>query len=628
VTRRTRFLLAGVALAAAVVLGLVSGGVPVRVAPDGTIARSSDAPADSSSSVRARTVDPAFGNALAQARRSGKLAFGGGEVEGGEVTISGTVVDARTGTPVPSVEVVFRSERGEEAVQAGADGRYTITLERGRYRAFVRDESVLSVGRPQGPRLPSLPSAEVAGVPDEGLMPIIVATADADAVDLSVVRGGTITGQVTDTRGKAIAGAVVRARGGGWRPALGTDVAETDTSGRFTLHLPAGGYVLEATHDQFAGVADSSERVNLPAGAIVESTLALTAGCVIAGRVIDAKGNPSSDGAIEKRWGATDLEFGPTGRVESDGTFRWVTTEEADVTLRAWPWKSPPSQSRTFSCRDGARFTDVVFTLQDRAPDIEGTLVDEHGQPVPFAFVDLAPQSAGGIGQQERTDANGHWQVFSMPAGSYRISASAPGHGVTVTTVQAPARGVALQLGGVGRIEGTTTLLVAGTFELTDVSCSDTGRRGGVSLAQQHRLVQVSGGRFTIDDLPACNLIARATWRDQTVRLDVEVPAAGTARVELALGPPHAKTVHGVVRDADGRIVRDALVTAAYKGGRTAVTRTDDAGRFTLQTFSGATLSADFDGAQGLATVGMANIDEEQVDITLGVVERPRGWDD
>src|SRR5204862_976603 len=102
----------------------------------------------------------------------------------------------------------------------------------------------------------------------------------------------------------------------------------------------------------------------------------------------------------------------------------------------------------------------------------------------------------------------------------------------------------------------------------------------------------------------------------------------GTGRVELELGPPHAKTVHGVVRDADGRIVRDALVTANYKSGRTTVTRTDDAGRYTLQTFSGAAISADAEGAQGLATVGAANVDDEQVDITLGIVDRPRGWDD
>ena len=115
-------------------------------------------------------------------------------------------------------------------------------------------------------------------------------------------------------------------------------MAETDATGRFELHLPAGGYALEATHARYAGVRGTVEQILLPAGAKRTSALTLTAGCVIAGRVVDAHGKPASDGAIEKRWGVTDLEFGPTGRVEADGTFRWVTTDELDVTLRAWPW--------------------------------------------------------------------------------------------------------------------------------------------------------------------------------------------------------------------------------------------------------------------------------------------------
>ena len=622
-TRRARLVLSGVVLTAVIALSIGTGSVPIPNRPG------SEQPGRAAPS-SGRTIDPAFGAAMARGGRSARLPFSGvPDDPDRDVIIAGTIVDARTGAPVPNVEVVFRNETGEETVMAAADGRYKIEIARGRYHAFVRDESVLSVGRPDNSRLPSLPSAEVAGVPDEGLMPIVVAARDAEAVDLSVTRGGAILGQVVDLRGAPIAGAVVRARGGAWRPALGTDVAETDSAGRFSLHLPAGAYALEATHERYAGVADSSTRVNLIAGARVASTLTLTAGCVIAGRVLDARGNPSGDGAIEKRWGTTDLEFGPTGRVESDGTFRWVTTEELDVTLRAWPWKSPPSTSRTFSCRDGARFTNVVFQLQDRTPDIEGTLVDENGAPVPFAFVDFAPQSPGGIGQQERTDAEGRWQVFSMPSGQYRISASAAGHGVTVATVTAPARDVALQLGGVGRIEGTTTLLANGTFELTDVTCADAQRgRGGIRLAQQHRLVQVTAGHFTIDDLPACNVWARATWRDQNVRLDVEVPANGTATVELELGPPRAKTVRGTVRDEDGRPVPDALVTAAYKADRNTLTRTDGTGRYSLQTFSGATINVEAQGSSGMATVGQANVDEEQVDVTLGSIDRPRSWDD
>ncbi|MBL0218655.1 MAG: carboxypeptidase regulatory-like domain-containing protein [Myxococcales bacterium] len=622
-TRRTRLTLAAVAVLAAIALGVGSGG--------GLGTTGSSSSGSSGISSRSRTIDPALNDALARTGRSARLPFttAPADDEGRDVTLSGTVLDVRTGEPVPGVEVVFRNDSGEETVLADRAGRYKITVARGAYRAFVRDEFVLSVGRPELSRLPSLPSADVAGVPDEGLMPIIVASRDADAVDLGVVRGGTITGQVTDLRGAPIAGAVVRARGGTVRPALGTDVAETDATGRFELHLPAGGYALEATHARYAGVRGTVEQILLPAGAKRTSALTLTAGCVIAGRVVDAHGKPASDGAIEKRWGVTDLEFGPTGRVEADGTFRWVTTDELDVTLRAWPWKSPPSPSRTFSCRDGARFTDVVFQLADRTPDIEGTLVDEHGAPVAFAFVDLAPQGPGGIGQQERTDAEGHWQVFNMPAGPYRIAASAPGHGITTSAIVAPVHDVALQLGGVGRIAGTTTLLANGTFELSEVACADSMRgRGGIPLTQQHRLVQVSGGHFTIDDVPACTIWASATWHDQHVRIDVEVPPGGTGSLELDLGPPHAKAVHGTVRDDAGRPVPHVLVSAAYKAERNAMISTDDAGRFRLQTYSGATLTVEAAGGSAMASVGMANVEDEEVDLTLGTVERPRTWDE
>lgn len=623
-TRRSRLVLAALTVIAMVAIGLGTGG---PATPGSTAQAERDATA---SAARARTIEPAFTDALARTGRSAKLAFSvSSDDESHEVTIGGTIVDAKTGTPVGSVEVVFRNESGEETVVAGADGRYKITLPRGRYRAFVRDESVLSVGRPEVSRLPSLPSAETAGVPDEGLMPIVFASRDADSVDLSVVRGGTITGQVIDLRGQPIVGAVVRARSGGARPALGTDVAETDATGRFELHLPAGGYALEATHERYAGVGGFQERILLSAGGKHASTLTMTAGCVIAGKVVDARGKPSGDGAIEKRWGVSDLEFGPTGRIASDGTFRWVTTDEVDVTLRAWPWKSPPSASRTFTCRDGARFTDVVFKLSDKVADIEGTLVDESGAAVPFAFVDFAPQDPGGIGQQERTDAEGHWQVFNMPPGRYRVSSSAPGHGVTAQAVVAPKHDVALQLGGVGRIEGTTTLLANGTFELSDVVCADSGRaRSGIMLAQQHRLVQVIGGRFTIDEVPACTIWALATWRDQHVRIDVEVPPNAAGTIELDLGPPHAKTVHGTVRDDQGRPVSSALVTAAYKSDRNTTVRTDGTGRYSLQTFSGATIMADGEGSSGMAPVGMANVDDEEVDVALGTGERSHDWED
>ncbi|HEU4729770.1 MAG TPA: hypothetical protein VFT22_17865, partial [Kofleriaceae bacterium] len=155
-----------------------------------------------------------------------------------EVTVAGHVRDLFSRLPVGGVEVVFLSTAGEASTTTGDDGAYSIQLRTGMYRAFVRDDAVLSIGQGQAPRLPTRPSAEGAGVPDEALMAAVLATADVDGVDLTVVRGGVVSGKVVDREGRPIAGAAVRARGAVARPALATDVAETDRDGSFELRLP------------------------------------------------------------------------------------------------------------------------------------------------------------------------------------------------------------------------------------------------------------------------------------------------------------------------------------------------------------------------------------------------------
>lgn len=534
----------------------------------------------------------------------------------GDVTITGRVIDISQQLPVGSVEVVFRSASGENTTTSRGDGGYSIRLAPGSYRAFVRDETVLSVGRPDLVRLPSLPSAETAGVPDEALMATVVARDDIDGVDLSVVRGGVVNGRVVDRSGRPVAAAVLRARGGGVRPTLATDVTETDATGNFELRLPAGSFTLDVSHPRFAGVASAAEsRIAVSPGERLHTTITLVAGCIISGRVVGPDGKAATDGAIEKQWGEGVADYTPAGRIEPDGTFRWVTTDEADVTLRGWPWKAPPSAGRRFACRDGARFEDVVFQLPERRPDIEGVLVDKAGEPVGFAFVDLAPLDRGGIAQQERTDAGGHWQVFSMPPGRYRITAQAEGRGVAISTVVAPRDGVRLELGGTGRLEGTTTRLASGSFELLVGTCVDPS--GMVPLPQSRRLVTVTGGRFTVDDLPACELSFGVSWRGRMTPQHLAIPSGGTAHIELDLGSPRAKTVHGVVRDATGKPMPGVIVTSTYQGKGDTVVRTDASGAYTIKTFSGAALRARAPGRVGFAQVGGANVDTEQVDLVV-----------
>ncbi len=494
----------------------------------------SDAPSSlGRATTRHREVGSRFGDAMAKSRaRGARIPRIAAVRDDGMVSITGTILEVGSGAPVPEVEVVFRSAAGEESTTADKDGTYHLEVPAGMYRAFVRDDAVLSVGRMDRVRLPGLPAADTAGVPDEALMPLVVATRDTDGVDLSVMRGGALEGRVVDGAGRPVANAVLRAVGDLVRPTLGTDIVETGDDGVFIMQLPAGQYRLDASHARYAGVADGGQ-IMIEPGGTSRTEVTLVPGCVIAGRIVGRGGRATNDGAIERQWGSTDLEFAPTGTIDSDGTFRWATTDEGDVVLRAWPWMSPPSESKRFNCHSGARFENVVFSIPDRRPDIAGILRDHAGVPVPFANIDLAPLDPGGIAQQERTDAEGRFGVFHMPAGRYTITAHAHGRGVVSSTITSPHVGLELALSGTGRLEGTTALLENGSFELVLGACLDDGT---VSLPRDHRLVSVVDSRFRVDDVPACDLKFVALRRGDVQPGRATVPAGGVAQIELAFG--------------------------------------------------------------------------------------------
>jgi len=536
----------------------------------------------------------------------------------GEVAITGRVIDVQQQRPVGSVEVVFRGAAGDATTTTRRDGSYAIRLAPGGYRAFVRDGAALSFGRSDLPRLPGPPAGEVAGVPDEALMTAVTAARDTDGVDLSVVPGGVVAGHVIDRAGRPIRGALVQAIGGALRPTLATDLAESGGDGGFELRLPPGTFELAASHPRFAGVSpDSRTRFAVSSGHRAETTLVLTAGCVISGRVIASDGRPAGDGALERQLGPGEFEFAPTGRIDPDGGFRWSTTENGDIRIRAWPWRSPPSPVRRFACHDGARFDGVVIKLPERRPDLEGVLVDRAGRPLGFAFLDLRPLDPDGIGQQERADGAGHWAIYSVPPGRYRLIARGETGGVATTSVVSPRDGIRLELGGTGRLEGTTPRLASGSFELVLESCADGEL---IALPQSRRLISVTGGRFTADDLPACELALAAVWRGRSVAQHVAIPAGGAARIELAIGDPHAVTVRGAVRDAAGAPVAGAVVGVVRPDdeAQAATAVTDGAGSFVIKAFSGARLTAGAHGATGSARVGGASVDAERVDIVLG----------
>jgi protocatechuate 3,4-dioxygenase beta subunit/RNase P/RNase MRP subunit p29 len=532
------------------------------------------------------------------------------------VTLAGHVIDETTRAFVGNAEVILRSDLGEETTQTKDNGAFSIEVRPGTYRVAVRGGGVVTAGLGDRVRLDGGPVAALVAAPDETLMPTVHATTDIPNLEITATPSGTIVGRVVDSKTQPIAHAIVRARGT-FRSALGTDVAETDARGEFSLEVPAGRYALDARAPGFAGLETKVEVV-ARAHASQRVALLVTRGCEIRGRVLHADDSPASDGAIERRT-TTSQEFGPAGRIEPDGTFAWTTTEEADVVLRGWPWKGMPSQERQFACKDGARFTDVVLRVPDRAPALAGTVVDATGAPVPFAYVDVEALDLGHGSQQERADASGRWEVHELWPGRYQVTAGANERGIAVTTVVAPrSEDVKVQLGGTGRIEGTTIGLANGTVQMSFVACFDALdlQRRPMTIAHEPRLVPVTGGRFAIDDAPACDIQISARWRDQFVHARVVVPPSGIGHLELVLGEPHQKTVHGMVLDRGAHPVPNARVTADLDG-RNAAATTDDQGWYSLRTFSGAALAAGDGSHGGRGQVGRANIPDERVDITL-----------
>jgi hypothetical protein len=429
---------------------------------------------------------------------------------------------------VADVEVVFRSADGEASARSDHDGAYRIDVARGTYHAFVRDDHVLVSGRAGHVRLPGPPSADDAESPDDTIAPTVVATADVSHLDLGVTEGGVVEGRVLDPRGRAIADAVVRATGNGLRPAAGTDIARTDAGGRYKLIVTGGHYILDATSPQLVGVAEPVG-VDVAPGDSAQVDLRLVAGCAITGRVVGAHGEPALDGALESSPDGDEKTFGPTGSIAADGTFRWVTTAEGDVSLRAWPWKSPHSTAQRFACRDGTRYDNVVFQLPARTPDISGVVVDAQGQPVPGAFVDLAPLDNDSA-QQERADATGRWGVYNMPPGRYRVTVAVAGRGVATADITAPVANVQLALSGVGKVTGTVAEADATSVQVQLASCG-----AGIALDPTPQLVTVVDHQFVVDDVPACPVAMAVTWQGQTGAMVVDVPAGGVAQATVTL---------------------------------------------------------------------------------------------
>ncbi len=428
----------------------------------------------------------------------------------GTVIISGTVRDRHSGEPIAGAEVLFTGPSGESSVLCDGAGNYRAELMPGLYRSYAQAEGYVAVARAAAKRLPGPVSAAAVAMPREGIAPMVGVFRDQASVHLSLTPGAHIRGRVMDKDGYSISGAVVAGKAPGeLRVISGSDVTESDGSGSYELLLPAGSVQLEANHERYAAMA-SRNSAYLRAGEVLERDIVLTAGCIVEGQVVDSDGELVLSGSFEQK--RYDGSYTPIGEIHH-GKVRFAMDREGLVTLRAWPWKSPPSEDQEFRCADGEHYTDAIFVIPDATASLTGTVTDADGEPVAFAFVDLFGLDPGGATQQERADAQGEFAFFSVPNGPYQLSVYMPGKGATLALVDVPSTGVPLRLGGVGAIIGSATGIANGSFEMRYQCVFDLGeeaaRADELSMPMQTLLVPVAAGTFRIDDVPACPVVGR-----------------------------------------------------------------------------------------------------------------------
>jgi uncharacterized GH25 family protein/peroxiredoxin len=452
-------------------------------------------------------------------------------------TVIGRVV-GEDGRPVPGVTVRCRHQDpwGPPEATTDASGSF-------RFTGLRQDHYLFTAALPQ-----SFPdtAADLQGVvPPEG--------GEARCPDLRLVRGGVVTGKVTDDRGKPVAGMTVGSRRDFRFPETNTIFqseegpdTRTGPDGVYRLRLPPGqwrvspfyfgwGYVSDIPWDQWPQ-QDVSE------GQTLRADFTLRKPRLVRGVVRDAAGRPAAGATIKQN---------PVARQRADAAGRFVLA----------PWlTSQPAASVAFFSRDGrqgavvevipAAVKQPLVVHLERLPALTGVATDPRGAPIDGAWISaerLVPMGGGMSGRRPEpvaattTDERGHFLLPLFPESRYRVSVQAEGFGsedrFPVVTGAAGSKPLALRFKltrSDGFITGTVEDVEGQPLPGAEVTALRLGATA-VYVINEHCTTDAQG-RFRLANLPPgdMRLIAGRLRYRNDFRESVKV---GAANVRFMLAP-------------------------------------------------------------------------------------------
>ena len=290
----------------------------------------------------------------------------------------GNVVSGEKDTPVAQATVFVD---GWPLATSGDDGSFTITHMPTRWKTITARKDSLLGQRTSGKEA---------------------------STTIRLAKAATLSGRVTDAKSRVpIAGAIVVVGQRRFGPnADSTMMALTDAKGAYSLYVPAGTYMVMASHPAYTTQPNDASAV---AGQQTSKDVSLSPLARVSGVVVDEMKRPvvvavldteNADSAgmgIPRRMmrGSAATVSGP------DGRFSMRIEPEEALWVRATKRGMPPAKSETLQLTPGERKTGLVLTIPSGIA-VSGRAIDAQGDPLSGVAVTAAEAEGGPRGMMMR----------------------------------------------------------------------------------------------------------------------------------------------------------------------------------------------------------------------------------
>jgi protocatechuate 3,4-dioxygenase beta subunit len=429
-------------------------------------------------------------------------------------------------------------------------------------------------------------------------IPAVQVTAGKTATEnASLTLAATISGKVTDTSGKALAGICVSAAGAG--PNGQNLGATTNSNGMYAITgLPANTYTVTFSACSGADyVSKTIANVQVTPGNTAIENASLATGGIISGKVTDSAGKPLVGACVGAILSGTDQ--GPGATTGSGGTYTIAGLPSGTYSVQFNGCSAGNYVGKTINgVKVAAAQTATESASLALGGTISGKVTDSSGKPLAGICVS-AFLSGSQAGAGANTDSTGAYTFSGLAPGTYTVTFASCGVGnyatqtlpaVQVTAGKTTTQNAKLAPGGTisGKVTNSSAKPIAGACVSAVASGTSQGPGTSTDANGNYTLNGLGTGTYTVE-FDACGA---GNYAVQTIT-GVKVTAGKATTLNATLVPGGILT--GKVSDSAGKPIAGACLTITVEG-QTGTIKTDSTGTYTLTDVPPGTYTLSFSG--------------------------------